>query len=167
MTCRVSLWFLPPRRPFKTADLSEFRGFSSVFTALPDLQIYFQTHVILIEYHVLTGSVKVNTCKIQGHSIVKLSESRITRITRIFKSLRSRILMKFGEFRGELNGSALKFSLTSCANPCIMYTNFRRVHGFCATYLSSRRSLEIFDKTLKGIRENTQIFTPKLCDLVY
>ena len=44
VTCRVSLGFLTPRRPLKTADLSESRGFSSVFTALPDLQIYFQTH---------------------------------------------------------------------------------------------------------------------------
>ena len=75
--------------------------------------------------------------------------------------------MKFGEFRGELNGSALKFCLTSRANPCIMYTNFRRVRGFCSTYLSGRRPSEIFDKTLKGIRENTEIFTLKLCDLVY
>lgn len=42
----------------------------------------------------------------QSHSIIKWSESRITRIlriTRIFKSLLSRTFMKFEEFHEELN----------------------------------------------------------------
>ena len=55
---------------------------------------------------------KLYTPPQQRHSIVKLSESRMTRRTRrtrIFKSLLPKTLMKFGEFHGELNGSALSF----------------------------------------------------------
>ena len=63
-----------------------------------------------IENRVLRGTHSSGVlCKhTQDHSIVKLSESqmtRITRITRILKSLLSRIFMKFREFHGESNSS--------------------------------------------------------------
>ena len=60
-----------------------------------------------IENRVLRGTHSSGVlCKhTQDHSIVKLSESRMTRITRAFKALLSSTFMKFREFHGELNGS--------------------------------------------------------------
>ena len=57
-----------------------------------------------IENRVLRGTHSSGVlCKhTQDHSIVKLSESRITRA---FKALLSSTFMKFREFHGELNGS--------------------------------------------------------------
>lgn len=50
-----------------------------------------------------------------------------------------------------------------------MYTNFwlRRARSLRAGIFIKRTLVENFDKIHKGIREDSQIFTLKLCDLVY
>ena len=47
-----------------------------------------------------------------------------------------------------------------------MYISFA-FRNLCSAILLKGHALEIFDKTSKGIREGPQIFTLKLCDLVY
>ena len=51
MSSWVSLRLFKQKVPWKRADVSEYKGFSCVFTALPNLRIYFQVHVKMLRFY--------------------------------------------------------------------------------------------------------------------